>query len=315
MSNRCFHAFLTPPWWVTMGYAPRHPFQSQRPAAFKPAVAPQPAPGEPSPVGEQPAPGEPSPVGEQPAPGEPSPVGEQPGPGEPSPVGEQPGPGEPSPVGEQPAPGEPSPVGEQPAPGEQPLAPGQGQVIAGAVWPAAAGASVEARRRSDDTIVANTTTDDMGNFSLSVPTNGMPFDVYLTLMKSGLVPSRVYVSRLPTSSTQIGNVPLVPWEMLASWYQAFGQQAQATQATVIVAVRDSALSTVQSDTVAVLQGNSAVGYLFDPSSLGVSTGGIWALNVPPGPTEVAASGAGTVFGRAQIIAPAGQIVWVLIFAD
>ena len=136
MSNRCYLAYLSPPWWVTMGYAPRYDFQDQPPAAFQPPVTPPQGP-----------------------------------PDQPPPVTPPQGP-----------PDQPPPVT------------GEVLVIAGTVSPNGAETTVDARRQADHTTVSTTTTDDGGNFALPVPINGTPFDGYLTLTKSGRVPTRVYVS-------------------------------------------------------------------------------------------------------------------------
>jgi YVTN family beta-propeller protein len=273
MSNGCYRAYLTPPWWVTMGYPPRQDFEGRPPAAFQPPVIGQAPPDQPPPV-----------------------------------------------IGQTP-PDQPPPVIGQAPPDQPPPVVGQGLVIAGTVsilqtsgLAAAAGATVDAHRRADDTTLVTATTDAMGNFSLSVPTEG-PFDGYLTLTMSGLIPARVYVWRPPTSSIQIGNVFVTSSAMLSLLFQPLGLTATATQATVIILVRDSALSAVQVDAVSVLQGGSSVGYLFDPSSLGTSDAGIWDINVPPGATEVSATSKGTSFGPAQINAQPGQMTLALLITD
>ena len=271
----CYCAYLNPPWWVTTGYAPRHDFQGQPPVAFQPP-----------------------------------------------PVIGQPPPDQPPPVIGQPPPDQPPPVIGQPPPDQLPPVIGQGLVIAGTVsilqtsgLAAAAGATVGAYRRADDAMVATTTTDAAGNFSLTVPTGGMPFDVYLTLTMSGLIPARVYVWRAPTNSIQIGNVFLTSSATLSSLFQTIGLTASAAQSTVIVLVRDSVLSAVQVDRVNVSQNGTPVGYLFDPSSLGISGVGTWTLNVPPAPTEVSATSKETLFGPAQITAIQGQMTFAILIDD
>jgi len=314
MTKYC-RAYLTPPWWVTMGYAPRHEFQAEPPAAFQPPDVPQPH-LEPPPLNEQPF--SPPPVNEQPTSDQPPPISQQPSSDQPPSVSEQPASDQPPPVSEQPTTDQPPPVGQQP-PAQAPPLTGEVLVIAGTVGPDGAETTVEAHRQADDARVSTTTTDDMGNFSLPVPTNGTPFDGYLTLTKSGQVPTRVYVSRALTRSAtsgtiQIGWVTLVSWQTLTSIYQTIGQQAQATQATLMVSVRDSAFATVQPEGVAILQGGNLVGYLFDPSSLGMA-GVILALNVPSGVTQVVVESVRTMLGPVQITAPPGQMIFVVLFAD
>jgi hypothetical protein len=137
----------------------------------------------------------------------------------------------------------------------------------------------------------------------------MPFDGYLTLTTSGLVPARVYVSRPLTSSIQIGNLFLTSLATLSFASQQIGLQLSTSQATIIV------LSAVRPDEVYLTQNGIAVGYLFDPSSLGIFVDGIWALNVPPGPTQVSTQSNETLFGPAEIIAILGQMTFLLMIAD
>jgi DNA-binding beta-propeller fold protein YncE len=162
-------------------------------------------------------------------------------------------------------------------------------------------------------MAAATTTDVTGNFSLTVPTGGMPFDGYLTMTMSGLIPARLYVWKPPTSDIEIGKVFLGSFDDLNSILGQLGGWT-TTQGNVVVLLRGSAISEVQVEEIAVQQNGTGVGYLFDPSSLGISGVGIWAINVPPGPTEVAAQ-FGTTFGPAQITASQGQMTFALLIDD
>jgi YVTN family beta-propeller protein len=164
-------------------------------------------------------------------------------------------------------------------------------------------------------MAAATTTDATGNFSLSVPTDGTPFDGYLTMTMSGLIPARLYVWKSPTSNMEIGKVFLISSTTLNSILTPVGVSPTATQGNVIVLLRDSTLSEIQGEQVVVQQNGTDAGYLFDPSSLGASDVGIWTINVPPGPTEVAATLKEATFGPAQITASRGQITFVLLIAD
>lgn len=177
---------------------------------------------------------------------------------------------------------------------------------------AAAAATVVVQRRADDTTVATTTTDAAGNFSLPVSAGGVPFDGYLTLTKDGLVPARLYISRPLTSSIQIGNISLLSSATLSIVHGLLGVQPTATGTTVIISVRDSALSAVH-----LRQGNIEVPLFYAdasglPSAVKTSGGSCWALNVPPGPTELSASSNGTLVGPAQIDAVQGQMTFVLL---
>jgi hypothetical protein len=187
--------------------------------------------------------------------------------------------------------------------------------ILGTTGNAAAGAAkVVVQRRADDTTVATTTTDAAGNFSLPVSAGGVPFDGYLTLTKDGLVSARLYISRPLTSSIQIGNISLLSSATLSIVHGLLGVQPTATGTTVIISVRDSALSAVH-----LRQGNIEVGsplFYADasglPSALKTSGGNSWALNVPPGPTEISASSNRTLVGPAQINAGQGRMTFVLL---
>jgi hypothetical protein len=179
---------------------------------------------------------------------------------------------------------------------------------------------MEAHRRADNATVGTTTTDAIGNFSLGISTGGMPFDGYLTLTKSDLVPARVYVSRPLTSSIQIGNVVLTSGATLNLLYGLFGQTVIPNQGTVVISVRDSTLSAVQVNQVSV---TPQAGYLLygdvntglPPSSLGTSGGSFWALNVSAGQTMINATSNGLTLGPAQITATEGQMTFVLLIAD
>jgi hypothetical protein len=321
MCNCCYRAYSTPPWWVTMGYAPRH----QPPAAFQPTVTPQiPFDQQPLPLDQQPLPPDQQPpvAPQTPADTQPaSPVTPQ------TPADTQSA----SPVTSQTTDSDDASSGSTSPPAPPPtinsdtlvingtvniLQPSVATVAAGA---GAAEATVEAHRRADDTTVATTTTDALGNFSLSVPTGGMPFDGYLTLTKSGLLPARVYVSRPLTSSIQIGNVFLTSVGTLSLVLGLLTVQARVTEATVIVSVRDSVLSEVKVDEV-YLQQNTEVGSWFVgddyglPPALGTSGGSFWAFNVPPGPTAISATSHGWSLGPAQITAIQG-LTFVLLIVD
>jgi hypothetical protein len=288
--SSCRFAYLSPPWWVTMGYTRPEDFQGYGPAAFQGfTVTPQTSDGtQPGSTATPQTSGDTQPGSTA----TPQTSG-----------GTQPG----------------STGGAQPGSTVTP----QGLVIAGTVrilqtsgFVAAAGVTVDAHRRTDDATMATTTTDAIGNFFLTVPTGGMPFDGYLALTMSGLIPTRVYVWRPPTSSIQIGNVFLTSSAMLSSLFTSLGLSATPTQAMVAVSMRDSALSELQVDEVAVQQNGVAVGYLFDPSSLGTSDAGIWILNVPPGTaTDVSATSKGTNFGPAEITTLQGQMTFALLIDD
>jgi hypothetical protein len=290
--SSCRFAYLNPPWWVTMGYARRVDFQGHGPAASQPPVGPD----------------QPPPVVEQPPPNQPPPVVEQPPPDQPPPVVEQPPPDQPPPVVEQPPPDQPPPVVDQSL-----IIAGTVSILQTSGLTAAAGATVEARHRTDDSMAAITTTDATGNFSLTVPTGGVPFDGYLALTISGLLPTRVYVSKPLRSSIHIGNVFLTAFLTLAGLCQLFGVTLTGTQDTVIVSPREPDLSAVQVDGVTVSQGSETVGYVFDPSSLGNYGTGIWVLNVPPGATEVSAVSQGWILGSATIVTM--PLTFLLLIAD
>jgi DNA-binding beta-propeller fold protein YncE len=297
----CYCAYLNPPWWVTMGYAPRNVFQGDGLSVQRQTVAPQAPPDTVPPVSQQPSTPQ-APPNTQP------PVGQQPSTPQ-APPNTQP------PVGQQPS-------TPQAPTDTQPPVTLEGLVFAGIVsilqitgLTAAPGVTVDAHDRADDMTVASTTTDVMGNFSLIVPAGSVPFDGYLTLTTSGLIPARVYVSEPLTNSIQLGRFFLTSWATFSWVLQSFGLQPTESQATLIVSVRDSVGSAVQVDNVSVHQNNTEVGYLFNPSTLAISGEGIWALNVPPGLTDVSVVSKGTILGQAETPLITGQMTFFLLITD
>jgi DNA-binding beta-propeller fold protein YncE len=300
-----------------MGYAPRNVFQGEGLSVQRQTVVPQAPADAVPPVSQQPST---SPLDTPPSEGQ-QPSTPQAPPNTQPPVGQQPStpqapPNTQPPVGQQPS------TPQAPTDTEPPPVTLEGLVIAGIVsilqmtgLTAALGVTVDAHDRADDMTVASTTTDAMGNFSLIVPIGSVPFDGYLTLATSGLIPARVYVSEPLTNSIQLGRFFLTSWATFSGVLQSFGLKPTASQATLIVSIRDSVGSTVQVDNVSVHQGVTEVGYLFDPSTLAISGEGIWALNVPPGLTDVSAVSKETNLGQAEVPLIAGQMTFFLLITD
>lgn len=74
------------------------------------------------------------------------------------------------------------------------------QSSAGAAFGPTSGVLVQAFG-ADNSLVTSSTTDASGNFSLSLPTVGVPFNGYLFMTKTGLVPAGAYWSKPLTPAT------------------------------------------------------------------------------------------------------------------
>ena len=153
----------------------------------------------------------------------------------------------------------------------------------------APGTTVEAHDRSD-TLLATSTTDASGSFSVIVPTGGAAFDGYLVLTKADYITARVHVSRPIGTHTQLGVVFLTTSVIVETVSSLAGVSRDPAASTVAVFVQDCQHELIAGAEIGVRQNGSSVpGLLLNLNYLGVGT---WALNVPSGQSTILASSGG-----------------------
>jgi len=161
-----------------------------------------------------------------------------------------------------------------------------------------AGVTIEVHLRSDDSLVTSAVTDDSGNFSVSVPTGGVPFDGYLVFKYTGVVLARAYRSKpvaAPTSSVY----NLLSSNTLAALYSLAGVSPVPTDSTMILSVLDCNGAPVGDAALQIQPSNASTGTVFNSAG---SPETYFALNVLPGTLTISATYEGTTFGQSQVTA-------------
>ena len=100
------------------------------------------------------------------------------------------------------------------------------------------GATLEARQRAGDAVVATATADGAGNFVLAVPTGSVPFDGYLLISGFGYLVTRVYVSNPVRAHAQLGTVFLATASTMNAIAFFQGSVWQPATATILASARD-----------------------------------------------------------------------------
>ena len=174
------------------------------------------------------------------------------------------------------------------------------------------GVLVEAHQRSDDSLVTSTTTDSQGNFSLSIPTGGVPFDGYLVMTKSGfVVDASAYWSKPLTQATISTPLVLSSGELSVFYQLAGGISQNPDDGTVMFSVADCSGSPINDGFV--IASPAGFGPL-SSTNIGFSGGlpNYWLLNQPAGDTAVQMNAGVQVFGQTSFIAITGQTTYVSI---
>ncbi len=174
--------------------------------------------------------------------------------------------------------------------------------------------------RLDDSLVASTTTDAQGKFSLSITTGGVPFNGYLFMTRADLVPASVYWSKPLTSATT--STPF----MLNSGtetllYQLADSTANPNDGTVAFSVADCAGTPLIDSPnagvfVGITQAGSGVGSgpydILTQFGLPPGLPSYWYFNVAPGQTTSFVNAEGAQFGQTSFTVIAGQSTHVIV---
>ncbi len=162
-----------------------------------------------------------------------------------------------------------------------------------------AGVAVAAMTSAAGTPIATATTDLLGNFSLSVPTGGVPIAAYFSLTKTGFLTS-VSVPDQPLDHAVSMLAGFMGMQADVDGLYSAGSTAQdTTKGTLFVTVEDCGGTTIAGATIATTPASKIVyssGIL--PSGSATATGSsgyAWALNVPVGSVQLTATAPGRTF--------------------
>jgi hypothetical protein len=177
--------------------------------------------------------------------------------------------------------------------------------VASAVGPTG-GVLVQAYR-ADNSLVTSATTDASGNFSLSIPTGGVPFNGYLFMTKSGFVPASAYWSKPLTQATT--STPFVFSSVgLGFFYQLVGQSQNPDDGTVVFSATDCSGTPINDGFL----GGSPAPRSAVSLGLGAFPPNYWTFNQPAGDATVHAVLGGQTFGSTSFTAFSGQTTYVSI---
>jgi hypothetical protein len=164
--------------------------------------------------------------------------------------------------------------------------------------------------RADNSLVTSSTTDASGNFSLSIPTGGVPFNGYLFMTKSGFVPASAYWSKPLTQATI--STPFVFSSVALGFFYGLAAQSQnPDDGTVVFSVADCSGAPINDAMLAP----SPTGYgPRSAGSLGLPPGvpNYWTFNQPAGDATVQPSADGNIFGLISFTAFSGQSTYISI---
>ena len=172
------------------------------------------------------------------------------------------------------------------------------------------GATLQARQRAGDAMVATATADGAGNFVLAVPTGGVPFDGYLVIGHSGYVVTRVYVSKPMSSHVHLGTVFLATPTAMNLIATIQGLVWQPGTATILASARDCDGAVIAGAEITFTQGGTPTGTIGTVPIPGAPF--LLALDVPPGMTQVGATAQGVTLSTVEAASLAGQLALVLI---
>jgi len=167
---------------------------------------------------------------------------------------------------------------------------------------------VKFRQLSDDTILATTTTDNNGNFSVSVTSEGLPVSGYLELTASGYTHARQYWSKPLTGPTSISPILYTPQSLASIYFDTVELTPQPNMATIVLSIADCSGSPVTGAS-AIVDPNTE--FVIDAAAYGIP-GSKWVLNQPAGMTAVSVNSGSTTFGTTQVTAASGDLILVSI---
>jgi len=180
---------------------------------------------------------------------------------------------------------------------------------------------VDARRRSDGSIVVATTTDSNSDFTLEVPTDGEPFDGYVRTEKTGHVPVSYFPGAPFAEDWVRGETPSIwltlwPTTLHEEHTAAAGLSYDASKGIVAVLVGDCTYRSFPGVTVSITPSSGALVYndYFgepDPSATVTGRDGhAWIYNMEPGEIEVSGDYLGTPLRTIPIRVASGEMTIV-----
>jgi hypothetical protein len=180
------------------------------------------------------------------------------------------------------------------------------QSSAGAAFGPTSGVLVQAFG-ADNSLVTSSTTDASGNFSLSIPTGGVPFNGYLFMTKSGFVSASAYWSK-PLTQATIATPFMFSSAGLGFFYQVAGQSQNPNDGTVVLSIADCSGIPINDAVIAGLSGfggtANALGLLAFPPNY-------WSFNQPAGDTMLNASvNGGNFYPVVSITAFSGESTYI-----
>jgi hypothetical protein len=163
---------------------------------------------------------------------------------------------------------------------------------------------------ADGPVVTSSTTDASGNFSLSIPTGGVPFNGFLFMTDSGLVSASAYWSKPLTQATTFSPFVFSSGN-IGFFYQLVGQSQNPDDGTVVFSVADCSGTPINDANLAA----SPTG--FGPvSAARLGLGGFppnyWTFNQPAGDATVQASADGNIYPLISFTAFSGQTTYISI---
>jgi len=161
---------------------------------------------------------------------------------------------------------------------------------------------------ADNSLVTSATTDASGNFSLPIPTGGVPFNGYLFMTKSGFVSASAYWSK-PLTQATIATPFVFTSAGVGSFYQLAGQSQNFDDGTVVFSIADCSGTPINDAVIAGLSGfggsASRLGLLGFPLNY-------WTFNQPAGDATVHANVNGQLFPLVSFTAFSGQTTYISI---
>jgi hypothetical protein len=176
----------------------------------------------------------------------------------------------------------------------------------------AAGVLVEVHLKSDHSLVTSVTTDASGNFSLSLPTGGVPLDIYLVLSKSGFITENAYWSK-PLAKATSSN-PFVMRSVDETNFYSFmsiQQDPNFLHGTGLYSVTDCNGLSINEGTIV---GDSSSFSLSSLVGFPLGVPSFWVFNQPGGLTNASfmTRDGSVTFGQTSFIVFSGQLTYVSI---
>jgi hypothetical protein len=176
---------------------------------------------------------------------------------------------------------------------------------------ALAGVLIEAFRNGDETTpIASTTTDGLGDYSLTIDTNGEQIDGFLKATKTGFKTTYLYPPYPLEQDFTMASVFMIKQSTFETLHLAAGATEMMGKGTIALIVTDGAnpvagtkVTSTPAPTPPDARYNAMVGTLTLPSSTAMTThtdGIAYLFNLPPGKVMVGAQKTGMMFKSHQV---------------